>query len=130
MCQLGLSTADQDALTSLISSYSSAMATAVFGASSRRKRAAAVTPSYTCAKLTQLGKGATALSATQLSSINSTEFAKCITTLGAITKWSAGQLSALATLALKVKNSFNFHYYLIIVITYFINLRIMDQRLN
>ena len=104
LCQLGLNSTDTDALTSLISSYTSSMATAIFGSSSRRKRTATSTANYTCAKLKQMGKGVIALNSTQLANIKLSEFISCISTLGAITKWSTNQLSSLATLALQVKN--------------------------
>ncbi len=109
LCQLGLNSTDKEALSSLISSYSSAMATAIFGSSS--KRTASVTANYTCSKLKQMGKGVVALNSTQLANIKLSEFISCISTLGAITKWSTNQLSSLSTLALQVKNLLFFLIY-------------------
>jgi len=101
LCQLGLNSTDQAALTSLITSFSTSLATQLFGTSSRRKRATTVTANYTCSKLKQMGKGVIALSTSQLAQIKQSEFVSCITSLGTITKWSTSQLSTLATLALK-----------------------------
>jgi len=111
LCQLGLNSTDQAALTSLITSFSTTMATQLFGTSSRRKRTTTVTANYTCSKLKQMGKGVIALAATQLSQIKQSEFVSCITSLGAITKWSTTQLSTLATLAFNVKNLFFLNFY-------------------
>ena len=63
-------------------------------------RAAAV--SYTCENMKKLGKGAVALSPSQISNMNTTEFKKCENTFGTITTWSADRLTALATIAKKV----------------------------
>jgi hypothetical protein len=83
------------------------MVTKIFGSSGRRRRRRRETPNvvdYSCSKLKQIGKGVISLKASQLDQISQTEFAKCITTLGAITKWSPDQLSSLANLAIQVEN--------------------------
>jgi len=127
LCQLGLNSTDQAALTSLITSFSTTMATQLFGTSSRRKRTTTVTANYTCSKLKQMGKGVIALAATQLAQIKQSEFVSCITSLGTITKWSTSQLSTLATLALTVKKIFIFNFMNTLIFP--LIFRIMDRRL-
>jgi hypothetical protein len=123
LCQLGLNSTDKAALTKLISSYKTTMATYIFSHShSRKKRSTTVittvtTANYTCAKLKQMGKGVIALNSTQLSSIKLSEFESCITSLGTIKKWSTSQLTAMATLALQVKkiqNNNDFNLFLLL----------------
>ena len=55
--------------------------------------------SLSCSDIQVMGTSATALTTTDISELDSTEFSDCVETLGAISDWDSDQLTSLASKA-------------------------------
>ena len=63
---------------------------------------------YTCSEVQLLGNQATSLTATEISSMDSSEFQDCTETFGSLSDWDTDQLAALADQSKTVRRITNY----------------------